>query len=349
MFIIGNTETYSEIPMWHHVINLLQRGQNVGPKLPLCCPRHPETAIEVAGPDDFSRLAPEGGCALPCRLRLGCGHACTFKCHSQSRHEAVVCQEACPRRRDTCDHACPRKCGERCDMHCNGWVQDVRLLCGHTATKLRCYQTQNLSKVECKEPVRKEVEGCGHLALVKCHQSTSSADFRCSEVCGSNLACGHQCGKLCQKCRSTVDEDGYVILDHKGCNTACGRPYTTCAHYCSARCHGESPCPLCSAKCQVSCNHSICGKKCQEPCGPAQRSAPAAVFIKANVDCRALCPVTYFPAQRDARSCWTVVTGVLPFVASNVLRQSSVRSVLRARFRTQWLTSSNALHIEKWI
>ncbi|MCJ1409741.1 hypothetical protein MMC19_003824 [Ptychographa xylographoides] len=64
MYIIGNSETYSRIEMWAKVIEMLRGGQNLGPQLGLCCPRHPDTSIEVSVPDDFVALSPEGGCAL---------------------------------------------------------------------------------------------------------------------------------------------------------------------------------------------------------------------------------------------------------------------------------------------
>ncbi|KAI1674825.1 AAA-12 multi-domain protein [Pyrenophora tritici-repentis] len=64
MYLIGNTDTYSSVEMWQKVIGMLRAADSVGERLALCCPRHPETAIEVQQPDDFQRLSPEGGCAL---------------------------------------------------------------------------------------------------------------------------------------------------------------------------------------------------------------------------------------------------------------------------------------------
>ncbi|TGO16135.1 hypothetical protein BPAE_0516g00020 [Botrytis paeoniae] len=70
MFIIGNSDTSRPVPMWAKVLSILERSNNIGPKLALCCPRHKETPIEVSVPDDFARLAPEGGCAKRCSSRL---------------------------------------------------------------------------------------------------------------------------------------------------------------------------------------------------------------------------------------------------------------------------------------
>lgn len=56
MYIVGNTETSSHVPMWGEVLGMLEEGGNVGTSLGLCCPRHPETLLIVTAPDDFSIL-----------------------------------------------------------------------------------------------------------------------------------------------------------------------------------------------------------------------------------------------------------------------------------------------------
>ena len=108
MYIIGNSETYNHIPMWSKVIKLLKDAGNIGPSLPLCCPQHPDTSIQVATREDFLLKATEGGCAIQCGLQLNCGHLCRFKCHSEARHQAVICREPCERLHETCGHICTR-------------------------------------------------------------------------------------------------------------------------------------------------------------------------------------------------------------------------------------------------
>lgn len=66
MYLLGNSKTYSEIPMWSQVIEMLRANGSVGKALSLCCPRHPETEISVTKPEDFALLSPEGGCREPC-------------------------------------------------------------------------------------------------------------------------------------------------------------------------------------------------------------------------------------------------------------------------------------------
>ena len=128
MYIIGNSQTYQHVPMWGKVLSLLRQDSNIGFSIPLCCPKHPDTPIEVATADDFHLRAPEGGCDLPCNLRLDCGHTCTFKCHSKSRHESVICQELCPRIHPKCGHACVRNCGSNCGV-CSQMIRDITLPC----------------------------------------------------------------------------------------------------------------------------------------------------------------------------------------------------------------------------
>jgi hypothetical protein len=53
MFLIGNADTYSKIPIWAKVLGMLQATDAAGKALGLCCPQHPDTEIQVCQPDDF--------------------------------------------------------------------------------------------------------------------------------------------------------------------------------------------------------------------------------------------------------------------------------------------------------
>ncbi|KAF0645876.1 hypothetical protein FPSE5266_03839 [Fusarium pseudograminearum] len=61
MYIIGNQSSYERVPMWAGVIKILAAGENIGTKLELQCPRHPETPALVSHPEHFSQMSPEGG------------------------------------------------------------------------------------------------------------------------------------------------------------------------------------------------------------------------------------------------------------------------------------------------
>ncbi|KFX96758.1 hypothetical protein O988_05185 [Pseudogymnoascus sp. VKM F-3808] len=81
MYLIGNTDTYSNIPMWAQVISMLEAVDSVGNFFGLCCPRHTDTVMQAAEPFDFEKLSPEGGCQLSCDRRLiDCGHKCLARC-----------------------------------------------------------------------------------------------------------------------------------------------------------------------------------------------------------------------------------------------------------------------------
>ncbi|KAF5861160.1 hypothetical protein ETB97_000534 [Aspergillus alliaceus] len=59
MYLIGNTETYVNVPMWADVHSQLARANAVGTELALCCPRHSDTPILCYEPHDFERKRPE--------------------------------------------------------------------------------------------------------------------------------------------------------------------------------------------------------------------------------------------------------------------------------------------------
>ena len=125
MYIIGNSRTSGQVPMWADVIQMLHEDDNIGTSLDIQCPRHPEQSFPVSKPDDFNIYSPEGGCNLPCASCLTCGHACTSKvsvhalnmfvrvlansylqCHSDTLHNAVKCLQPCPHLLEECGHVC---------------------------------------------------------------------------------------------------------------------------------------------------------------------------------------------------------------------------------------------------
>ncbi|CAI7619248.1 unnamed protein product [Penicillium glandicola] len=151
MYIIGNSESSIHVPMWAKVVKILRQDQNIGKALELQCPRHPDTPIAVSTPEDFPKFSPEGGCNLRCVNRLGCGHACVQKCHSNVLHNAVFCLERCPRSFSGCNHPCPKRCGDPCPAKCmfNVYKQHRTLPCGHPMPNLPCWQDQDISTVRC--------------------------------------------------------------------------------------------------------------------------------------------------------------------------------------------------------
>jgi hypothetical protein len=246
MYLIGNSETYLDIPMWADVHNQLFRAGSVGNEIELCCPRHKDTPLTCSEPGDFALKSPEGGCILPCSRRLEpCGHQCQARCHSQTLHDAFMCQQPCPRIRKTCDHECLKLCGERCGP-CMAKVHDIELPCGHIKQTLMCYQQLNLASVVCTAPAYKIVPKCGHTITTKCCTNVEGEGFHCPQPCSDILPCGHQCSGSCSKCSQ---EDGNVT--HRSCNKVCDRPYGSCNHRCAQVCHVGNPCGNCKAPCEV--------------------------------------------------------------------------------------------------
>ncbi|KAM0080186.1 hypothetical protein ACKRZS_007690 [Fusarium odoratissimum] len=165
MYLIGNSETYLNVPMWADVHKQLYLADCVGNEIELCCPRHKDTTLTCSEPADFALKSPEGGCILPCSRRLEpCGHQCQARCHSETLHDAFSCQQPCPRIRKTCDHGCQKLCGERCGP-CMIKVYDIQLPCGHIKQTLKCYQTLDLASITCDAQVEKTASAAPSLAL----------------------------------------------------------------------------------------------------------------------------------------------------------------------------------------
>ncbi|SCO78800.1 related to ECM32-DNA dependent ATPase/DNA helicase B [Fusarium oxysporum] len=61
MYLIGNSETYLNVPMWADVHKQLYLADCVGNEIELCCPRHKDTTLTCSEPADFALKSPEGG------------------------------------------------------------------------------------------------------------------------------------------------------------------------------------------------------------------------------------------------------------------------------------------------
>ncbi|KAF1984925.1 NFX1-type zinc finger-containing protein 1 [Aulographum hederae CBS 113979] len=268
MYLIGNTDTYSNVPMWQKVIDMLRAKDFVGPSLDLCCPRHTETPIQIQQPEDFAKFSPEGGCREACMDRLpDCGHRCKARCHSKAMHEVFHCEQPCQRRHQICDHPCQKStCGEdcgRCLIPRNG----IELPCGHFKDDVPCYLTQDLAKIKCTVIVDKTVPGCDHVVQVPCYHGVGQDGYKCPSPCKTTLACGHPCRGSCGRCNAK-DKGGNPIVVHPKCGKICGRRFGTCNHTCPRECHDGSDCGLCERPCEVACKHSRCTLKCHEACAP---------------------------------------------------------------------------------
>ena len=252
MYLIGNTDTYCNQPTWAHIQGMLRASDSVGFAIALCCPRHPDTNIEVSQPEDFARFSPEGGCQLACDRRLAtCGHRCQARCHSENMHQVFACPQPCERLHSPCNHVCQKStCGEDCGP-CMIGIDDLRLPCSHTKDGVKCYLTQDLGKVKCAVPVRKKVPICKHTVEIPCSKDVTSNGFRCPTPCGSVLPCGHACPGDCGHCNQK-DTGGQIVIKHQECSKVCGRRFATCNHTCKRTCHEGKECGPCPSDCEVS-------------------------------------------------------------------------------------------------
>ena len=251
MYLIGNRDTYSNVPMWTQVLDLLQAKDSIGKAFGLRCPRHPDTEILVSNPDEFGRLSPEGGCQLACDRRLpACGHRCQTRCHSESMHQVFACPQPCQRLHSPCNHNCQKEtCGEDCGL-CMVKLNKVQLPCVHTKDNVPCHLTQDLSKVRCTAIVQRQVPGCKHKVQVECWRDVASEFFRCPTACETILTCGHPCPGTCSRCNK-LDANKQPIIDHPSCTKVCGRLFGTCNHACRKPCHDGSECGPCLSRCEV--------------------------------------------------------------------------------------------------
>ncbi|KAF8420240.1 hypothetical protein EV426DRAFT_566793 [Tirmania nivea] len=265
MYIIGNAETCGQVDMWKKVITMFEKGNSIDKHLQLCCARHPQKPIFVSQPEDFHMLSPEGGCNERCQWRLQCGHPCFKKCHSDLLHESTLCLEPCNRTFKHCDHTCPKICGEPC-LTCQVEVPGVQLPCGHTPSKLRCHQLQELNQVRCTELMGRKLDVCGHETTMQCGEDPKA--YVCRRMCEGKLPCGHKCKSVCSSCTRRSGDGTGKTTTHGPCRIVCGRNYSTCPHSCEDFCHGDAKCAPCSQPCAIRCDHSVCGKLCREPCAP---------------------------------------------------------------------------------
>ncbi|RPB18740.1 P-loop containing nucleoside triphosphate hydrolase protein [Terfezia boudieri ATCC MYA-4762] len=286
MYIIGNADTSRPIEMWSNVLTLLNRQGNFGDALELRCPRHKDKQIFVQNPEDFLRFSPEGGCNEKCRLIHECGHACTFNCHSNMLHKAVVCPGECTRKLPGCEHPCPKPCGSKC-APCKIPISHIFLPCGHTSYNVACHEAQNPGKIICRRSVIKTVPGCGHKLDVGCFFNVTDPKFKCPLACEQNLPCGHKCIAKCHECRAPR-EDG---SKHVQCRSLCEHTFNTCGHSCTKQCHVGTECGICNNPCELRCIHSKCTKKCSDACTPcALQCAWNCIHRgKCNMPCSAPC------------------------------------------------------------
>jgi hypothetical protein len=305
MYIIGDSETASyKVQMWADVVEILAKDGNLGPSLELCCPRHPDSLIHVASPDDFVRFAPEGGCDQRCADSLSCGHACPQRCHSEVLHNAVHCPKPCPRPMAGCGYPCPKDCGSRCPNDCHVIVKDpTRVLpCGHKKESLPCWQSQDLSRVECEVPVVRIVPGCNHVVTVPCHVDVTDDYYVCTAECGHFLPCGHTCQSKCTGCRTPIGKGSVIKIAHRACTIPTQRTVPGCGHVVTEQCHVDVTNEY--YQCPATCGASLpCGHSCKSKCASCRKTIGNGSVVKlVHAPCGSICDRKYSNCGHTCKS-----------------------------------------------
>ncbi|KAG9695911.1 hypothetical protein KCU95_g3802, partial [Aureobasidium melanogenum] len=238
MYIIGNSNTTQHIPMWTEVLQLLQMNGNIGEVLELSCARHPDDIMEVSMPDDFVRLAPDGGCNLPSTS------TCAEK--NVAIHWRVVMFAR--------SHATTARSGSIVKSTRPIMATAVNLVAVTSSTALTAAK-RLVTMVPTVVFVTSHVKsGASILTAVGCALShalrvqSRSVPLVALTRCTSTLNCGHQCPSICGApcpsacfCQECANEDiksrvvdlimmssyGEIDLDEDPCVfPACGHFYT---------------------------------------------------------------------------------------------------------------------------
>src|SRR5436309_4600142 len=263
MYIIGNAELARQVKMLDQVVGILQTRNQIGPELRLHCSRHQKKYLGVTKPEDFERIAPEGGCTEKCGKQLDCGHVCEISCHTESRHKIVECHKLCQKNYPECGHHCPKLCREVCGQ-CEVPVTDVLLPCGHRLPKAECWLSRNLNhpKAKCLRKVVRQLKRCNHSVQMRC--SDNPDEFKCTKQC--ELRCIHsqcpgKCGRDCVPCIQPCD---WKCIHMGDCTMPCGAPCNRlpCDEHCSKLLKCGHRCPsVCGEICPSSGFCQICGSR----------------------------------------------------------------------------------------
>ncbi|PFH53777.1 hypothetical protein AMATHDRAFT_73192 [Amanita thiersii Skay4041] len=272
LYILGNAmQLASKSEIWRHIIEELQRQENVGEGFPIACHRHPEKVVYISEPGHLPCIAPDGGCLESCNYRLQCGHVCPYKCHpDDANHISVTCFQSC-RKLCTRGHPCSKKCSDECGQ-CLFPIPNITLPCGHVSDSIPCHMLDNLEAVQCDVEVTKHLPKCEHTVILPCY--ADPANHPCVRPCGGIMACcGRDCVASCHECQAenlTGLIEGQQITREKHRGHPCKKPLY-CGHECPLLCTNDHECiNTCNKRCRQKCSHAQCRGYCSTPCAPCQ-------------------------------------------------------------------------------
>ncbi|KXN82346.1 NFX1-type zinc finger-containing protein 1 [Leucoagaricus sp. SymC.cos] len=286
LYMLGNAANLRQNPTWSTILDEMKARDQIGPAIPIICPRHPEQARLISRPGEIPLYAPVGGCTLPCNARLSCGHFCP----------SAVCFSIVDKKlffTDAMNHR-----STKCMV-----MHSVSLPCGHVAEKVPCYMLEDLIPVKCHERVRKQLPGCEHTAVAACHVVPSTIE--CSQPCAQPLqCCTKACKSPCSSCRlvtiqhtaqhtaphTAPQTTGRILRSHHATHPCERMLY--CEHRCGLDCHPKDQ--NCNSSCQQTCRqqcvHHKCRRPCSEPCSPCMEPCTwACIHMRCPVPCGSIC------------------------------------------------------------
>ncbi|KAI1789230.1 hypothetical protein LXA43DRAFT_1155066 [Ganoderma leucocontextum] len=289
LFVLGNASNLRKNPTWSTILDEMESRDQIGPRLPIICPRHPDQVRLVSKPGELPLYAPAGGCVLPCDARLSCGHTCPSACHAVlDNHRSMKCMEPCNRTPCPRQHPCSKRCSDDCGK-CEFPMYSIPLPCGHTAPKVPCHMLEELASVKCSKQVRKQLPSCEHSAMVACHEDP--ATVHCFEPCGGTLqCCSRTCKAFCSACQSQTIQHGGAVAGRVSRTHHVGHPCERllyCQHKCGRDCAKEHQCNTeCRQACRQQCPHHKCLEPCFKPCAPCMKECE---WSCAHFTCPVLC------------------------------------------------------------
>ncbi|KAI0765957.1 hypothetical protein BD413DRAFT_606098 [Trametes elegans] len=299
LYILGNASNLRKNPTWSVILDEMEAAGQVGSGFPIACPRHPEQVSVITEPGELSRVAPAGGCLLPCGYRLNCGHICPSACHAApDNHRTTKCLAPCNRTPCPRGHPCSRRCSDDCGR-CEFPMRQVELPCGHIADKVSCHQLANLGAVKCAQRVQRKLPGCEHQANMHCHQDP--ATVKCRERCAGALqCCSKPCKALCSDCqklnrdRTEAVTSTRMVARSRHVSHPCERALY-CQHKCGLPCSQEhncntnEPCAPCMEACTWSCAHHSCPVLCGSICSRLPCDEPCTKLLRCGHACPSVC------------------------------------------------------------
>ncbi|KXN89054.1 NFX1-type zinc finger-containing protein 1 [Leucoagaricus sp. SymC.cos] len=296
LYVLGNAANLRQNSTWSTILDEMEARDQIGPAIPIICPRHPEQARLISKPGQIPLYAPVGGCTLPCDARLSCGHVCpSAVCFSiMDNHRSTKCMAPCNRTPCPRKHPCFKRCSDDCG-DCAFPMYSVTLPCGHVAAKVPCYMLEDLISVKCQEQVRKQLPGCEHTAVAACHVVPSTIE--CSQPCAQPLqCCTKACKSPCSSCRlvtiqcTAPQTTGRILRSHHATHPCERMLY--CEHKCGLDCHPKDQ--NCNSSCQQTCRqqcaHHECRKRCSEPCSPCMEPCTwTCIHTRCPVLCGSIC------------------------------------------------------------